>query len=429
MTPNHHASTRTPSQLIIDHQRLAADLDVLADITEPGEPGWTRRVFSPAYRESRDLISSLMREAGLQVRCDEAGNVIGERPGRTSGAAALVTGSHTDTVRGGGRYDGIIGVLGAIEVVRSLDRAGVELDRPIRVVDFLGEEPNRFGVSCIGSRAIAGVLDAALLAETDVDGSSLADALVSWGLTPSAVPAAAWPAGSVHAFVELHIEQGPVLDDAEEQIGVVTGIYGVRRSILHCRGRADHAGTTPMDRRRDAMALAAEVVAAVERAADDGAGVATVGRIEVRPNAVNVVPATADCWIELRSIDPSWTAERAGRIHEAATEAAERRGLEISEELLSDDRPTLTSPEIRQAIRGACHDLNVSHRDLPSGAEHDAHQIARIAPYGMVFVPSADGRSHTPEEHTDIDDIARGCQVLAATLVRLDTTPLPSLRA
>ncbi|MCU1459162.1 MAG: allantoate amidohydrolase [Actinomycetia bacterium] len=407
----------------IDVERVLADIAELAAYREPDEPGSTRRVFRDAHRSGRVWLAARMAEVGLEVETDGAGNLIGTRTGRGA-PGAVVTGSHTDTVRGGGRYDGVLGVLGGLEAARALSAAGIELEHDLQVVDFLGEEPNDWGLSCVGSRAVTGGLARADLERTDAHGRTLARALADFGRDPETALTGRWPLP--HAFVELHIEQGPVLELAGRAIGVVTGIVGVHRVLVEFAGRRDHAGTMPMDQRHDAACAAAELMLAVEALAQGGGGVGTTGRVEVEPGAMNVVPDRARVWMELRSIDPAWVSERRDAALAAAAAAASRRGVGLSVDVLSDEPPTPMDPQVRGAIDAAARAAGYDPLELASGAEHDTRQIARIARSGLIFVPSLDGRSHCAEEWTDPADLAAGIGVLAATIVGLDRLPPPS---
>lgn len=408
--------------------RLAADLAELAGrYTESGPPGWTRRVFSDAYRASREWIRSRMVAAGLETDIDAAGNVVGRLPGSDHGLPPLMTGSHTDTVYGGGRFDGVIGVLGAIELARRLRESGQRLERDLVVVDFLGEEANNFGISCMGSRAITGLLTAEHLNLKDESGVRLGDAMAAFGLEPDAALAQAWPAGSVHGFVELHIEQGPRLERAGTTIGVVTAIAGIERLIASFRGRADHAGTMPMSLRHDALAAAAEAVLIVERAGCGAPvhGVATTGRIESGPGAFNIVPDEARVWAEMRSVDRTWLQGARRTVAEEIAAEAERRGVASAIELLNDQDPVEADPLVQDHIARAADSLGLSWEAVPSGAGHDAAHLTHLAPMGMVFVPSVGGRSHCPEELTEMDQISAGVHVLGATLAAMDAAPGP----
>jgi N-carbamoyl-L-amino-acid hydrolase len=401
----------------VDSGRLQSDLAALAEFRDPESPGWTRKVFSPPYLRSREWLMQRMRDAGLTVHRDTAGNLIGTLAGAHP---SLVTGSHTDTVEGGGRFDGPVGVLAALEVARSIKQSGLSLRHELRVVDFLGEEPNDFGMSCIGSRAIAGSLTAQHLGLRDPSAQTLAEAIASAGGDPARIGDAAWKEGDVGASVELHIEQGPVLEDAGVPLAIVTGIVGIERLTATFTGQADHAGTTPMDRRHDALSAAAETVLAIERLAARGGGVTNTGRIEAQPGALNVVPGHVRLWAELRSIDAKWLDERHARLEEAAREAGSRRGVAVAVELLSRTEPVITSEVVRTAMRSAIDGLGLRHLTLPSGAGHDTGHMSRLGPVGMLFVPSAGGRSHCPEEWTAPEQLEAGTAALLGTLLTLD---------
>ncbi|TME54118.1 MAG: Zn-dependent hydrolase [Chloroflexi bacterium] len=404
---------RTPA---VDSARMQADLDALAEFREPDAEGWTRRVFSPAYTRSREWVASSMGDAGLAVKRDGAGNVVGALPGSSSGL--LVTGSHTDTVAGGGRFDGPLGVLAAIEVARCIRDSGYALQHELRVVDFLGEEPNEFGVSCVGSRSIAGTLTPTHLASRDASGRTLAEAIASAGGDPDRISDAAWTPGSMSAFVELHIEQGPVLEDSGIPLAIVSGIAGIDRVQAIFSGEAAHAGTTPMDSRHDALCAAAEAVLAVERLASGGVG--TTGRLEVFPGAANVVPGKAEMWAEFRSIDRAWLDERHEGFARAAAEAGARRGVVTKVSAMSRTEPVTTSAEVRAAMKIAIEGLGLQFLVLASGAGHDTVQMARLGPVGMIFVPSAGGRSHCADEWTGPEYVEAGASALLATILALD---------
>jgi len=400
-----------------DLGRVSDDLETLASYRDPDAPGWTRRVFSRVDRAGREWVAQRMEEAGLRVHTDAAANLIGRLPGAGALPGAIVTGSHTDTVYGGGRYDGIVGVLGAIEAVRCLRAAQVELDHDLVVVDFLGEEPNDFGLSCLGSRAVSGALDEGHLALLGPDGLSLGEALTSAGGQPSALSGARWPDG-LHCYVELHIEQGPVLEQARVPIGVVTGIVGIHRLHLRIEGQPDHAGTTPMSLRRDALSGAAEVALAIERLARGG--VATTGRLEIRPGAHNVVPGQADLWAEARSAEEEWLDDFGCRIADEIEAVGARRHLGMTLSWISREPPVTVTDWVAAAIDGAARSLGIEPLKIASGAGHDASYMARLGPMGMVFVPSRAGRSHCPEEWTDLEDICQGIAVLTESLLACD---------
>lgn len=402
----------------VDIARLQSDLAALAEFRDPDSPGWTRRVFSEPYLRSREWVAARMRDAGLEVRRDTAGNLIGTLAG--SDRSALVAGSHTDTVAGGGRFDGPVGVLGAIEAARCIRDGGRRLRHELRIVDFLGEEPNDFGLSCVGSRAVAGSLTSDHLATRDPTGRTLAEALKSGGADPRRIDEAAWAANTVSAFLELHIEQGPVLEQAGVPLGVVSGIAGIERVVASFNGQADHAGTTPMGARHDALCAAADAVLAIEQLASQGGGVGTAGRIDVLPGALNVVPARVQLWAEFRSVDSAWLDSRRRSLEEAVLAAGGKRGVDASLKLLSRTEPLITSDEVRAAMTEAIGALGLDFSSLPSGAGHDTVQMSRLGPVGMLFVPSVGGRSHCPEELTRPEHLEAGVAALLATLLVLD---------
>ncbi len=401
-----------------DLKRLAADLETLSSYRDPDAPGWTRPVFSAVDRRAREWVRTRMSEAGLEVTVDTAGNLLGLLRGTSGEPGALLTGSHTDTVMGGGRFDGIVGVLGAIEVVRCLRAAGISLGHDLVVTDFLGEEPNDFGLSCVGSRAMAGALDEAHLEVRDSRGRSLGEALAAGGGDPARLREARWSPGSVHCYVELHIEQGPRLEETGTPIGVVTGIVGIHRLLARLERRPDHAGTTPMEQRRDALDGAAETVLAIERLARGG--VATAGRLEIKPAALNVVPAEAELWAEARSDDEEWLVAFKESIEEELGAVAKRRRLATSLDWRSREPPVPVTDWVADAVHRATRSLRLTALSMPSGAGHDASYMARLGPMGMIFVPSRGGRSHCPEEWTDLAHIGQGVAALAETLCLVD---------
>lgn len=407
--------------------RLWHDLESLAAITDTDHPGWTRQVFSHPYRASREHVAGLMRSAGLEVSTDGAGNVVGRLEGRSPTLPPLVTGSHTDTVHGGGRFDGMVGVVGGIEVARLLREGGMRLEHDLLVVDFLGEEANPFGLSCIGSRAISGQLTAEHLDRTDAESDrTLGDAMRDFGLDPDEALRTSWAPHSIHGYLELHVEQGPLLERSGAQVGAVTAIAGIERLLARFAGRADHAGTMPMTGRHDALIAAAEAILTIEREACGAPihGVSTTGRIESSPGAFNIVPDTATIWAEVRSVDASWLTLARGRIAAQIAEQAAARGVETMLDWLNDQPPVPTAPAIQDVVGRSASELGLSWEAVPSGAGHDAAHMTHLGPLGMVFVPSVGGRSHVPEEWTEHDDVARGVDVLLAALLRMDASAL-----
>ncbi|MCI2417350.1 M20 family metallo-hydrolase [Saccharopolyspora sp. K220] len=404
-----------------DRERLWSELHDLARLCEPDSEGWTRRVFSEPYRAARDWVRGRMRDAGLSVTTDPAGNIVGRLPGR-HGGAPLVTGSHTDTVEGGGRFDGVVGVLGAIEVVRRLRETGTRLDHDLLVVDFLGEEVNPYSGSCLGSQAATGVLTADDLDRTGVDGKRLGDVATAFGLDPNGLLAPTWATEPLHGYLELHIEQGPMLERRGMDIGVVTAIVGIERFLATFIGRADHAGTRRMGDRRDALVAAAKSVLAVEREGCAGpeSAVATCGALRIEPGAENVVPGRTLLAAEFRSEDQTWLSGVRRRVVDEIARLSAENGVEALIEWSADNPVVPTNPSVQNLTAGAADELGLSWEAMPSGAGHDAAHLAARCPAGMIFVPSRDGRSHCPDEWTDAAQVATGVHLLAASLLRMD---------
>lgn len=411
------------TSLPIDGSRVDEDLTELSRIAHPDESGWTRTVFSEPYRQSREFIRSRMEQAGLEVRVDEAGNVVGTLPGQYPSAPALMTGSHTDTVRGGGRFDGAVGVLGGIELARALRESETRLRRDLIVVDFLGEEPNDFSLSCLGSRALAGGLTGDHMSRTDHSGVSLAQRYHEFGLDPAFVLQANWArARRIHRYIELHIEQGPVLETNHAAVGVVTAIAGIERLLARFTGRADHAGTMPMSDRRDALVAAAEAVLAIRREGCGAPvhGVATTSQVDSVPGSPNVVPADVSLAAELRSIDPDWLSGAKSRLASQIAQEAQQYGVDVNLDWRHDNDYVPAADSVQDAVTEAAKKLGLQWEAMPSGATHDAVHLAQLCPMGMIFVPSQDGRSHCPEEFTAIDEILPGIHTLGTTLRILD---------
>ena len=412
----------TATLLYAEGQRVAADLDALAQFSAGGA-GCDRTLFSPAYSDSRAWVTERMRDAGLEVCRDAAGNLIGTLEGSDPTAPALMFGSHTDTVRGGGNFDGVVGVLGAIEMVRVLRESGHPLRHSLRVVDFLGEETNDHGVTCLGSRSMTGELTAVDLDRPDATGMTLGHRCSKAGLDPAGMIAAnRLRREDVFAYLELHIEQGPVLEQRGVEIGVVTAIAGIERLIARYLGQADHAGTMPMLDRRDALAAAAQTVLAVRQLGcdADGAGVATTSRVTTLPGSPNVVPSSARLEAEMRSTDPVWLDTAQSRLTQEVADTAMAFGVEVELEWVHDNQAQPLDSSLQTTIIGAAESMGRSWIPLPSGAPHDAVHVARRIPAAMIFVPSVGGRSHCPEEMTKLSDITTGIEVLTQAVVDLD---------
>ena len=409
--------------LPVDAGRVARRIERLAAFTEPDRP-YTRRAFTELHDRARAWLREEFEAAGLEVGLDAGGNLVGRRPGRRAGASALAAGSHIDTVVGGGRYDGIAGVVAALEAAQVLHESGVHLEHALHVYDFLSEEPSDYGASCIGSRALVGTLTPAMLSAAEPGGELLEAALRRAGGEPEALSGPLPDASRLAAFLELHIEQGPVLEREDVPIGVVEGIVAIHRLVVVVRGRAGHAGTTPMALRRDALVGASEIVRDVwERArAREGEGgfVATVGRLQVLPNGANVVPGEVRLVMEARSLEEAAVVAFLEETRERAAAAAEALGLTLEAEVASTAAAVRSDPRLVAALEAAADGRGVAHRRLSSGAGHDAMQLARVAPVAMLFVPCRDGLSHHPDEHAEVGDVAAGAAVMLDALQRLD---------
>lgn len=407
----------------VDSDRLQRDLATMARFTVPGLP-WTRRPFTPEYAATRSWLREEMARCGLQSRLAPAGNLIGVFPGTEPSLPPILIGSHTDTVEGGGRFDGILGVLAGLEVVRQLRASGRRLRYTLEVVDFLAEEPTDFGVSTVGSRGMVGNLTPDLLDRRDPKGRTLREALRQVGGDPDRLDAAVRRPGSVFLYLELHIEQGPVLASRGEPLGAVSGIVGIQRYQVNVTGRPDRAGTTPMDLRRDALTAASSWILAPEKACRQTYAapvVGTVGRIHVEPNATNVVPGAVTLHAEVRSESCAAIAEVGARIREAADRIAADRRVSVEVIPTTTTAPVTVPAPVLEGVRAACR--AVTGRDpvvLPSGAGHDANQLATIAPVGMIFVASEGGRSHCPEEYTAPEHVAAGAAALGTAVLWFD---------
>lgn len=415
---------KAQSNLPVDSARLWADLVALAEITDPEKP-YTRRSFSALFLKGREWLKHRFEETGLAVRLDAGGNMIGRLEGSDPSAGTIMIGSHSDTVPSGGRFDGIAGVLTALEVLRSLHDAGKRLRHAVEVIDFLAEEPSEHGLSCIGSRAMAGVLAPEMLDYRDGTGERLGDAIDRVGGSIASLQEARRQ--DIAAFFELHIEQGIVLESRGIDLGIVTGIVGIARVDVGFDGRADHAGTTPMDLRRDAGVAAAQTIAfASERAkvlASAGRGhfVATTGVVELSPNASNVVPGQARVVFDIRGEDQALVHEFIAELDEKARAIAEACRVERNTwKLLSHAKPSSFDPRLRELLTQSAGDLGFSTLAMASGAGHDAAFVARFAPSAMVFVPCRDGRSHAPEEWSEPDAIAAGAATIYEAVLRFD---------
>ncbi|WP_326834598.1 Zn-dependent hydrolase [Amycolatopsis rhabdoformis] len=420
-------------RLHADEQRIAHWLDTFAALSEPDSgPGVTRLAHTPLERRAHALFTEHLTGLGLTVRTDAVGNTIAELPGTRESAPALGTGSHLDSVPNAGAFDGIAGVVAAMETARLYTDHGVRLNHPVRFVVFAAEEGARFGQACTGSRVVAGLTAAAdLETKVDANGISLADAMRSVGLDPAGAAGARWDPADWAAFVELHIEQGSVLESTGLPLGVVDLISGSTRFRLDLTGRASHTGGTPMHQRADTLAAAAEIVLLVEAIATDSrhhGTRATVGRLDSAPGSITTIAGQAQLHVDVRDVDSDRQRQTAAEIIERAHAVAARRGVGFSAHALADASPVLLPRRVTEVVAATCAELGHAHRVLPSGASHDAQMVNHVTPAGMLFVPSRDGVSHSPDEWTDVADIVRGTEVLAHSLLALDSAfPVPAV--
>ena len=405
----------------INAQRLNDTLQSLGRIGETPE-GMQRIAFSPADVEGREFVKSLMTEAGMSVRVDAAGNVIARKEGSVDGLPAIGMGSHTDTVPKGGKYDGALGVLAAVECVQTLKDEGVSTRHPIEVLIYTNEEGTQFRRWLYGSRAMAGLVEDDDLTCIDELGVPIGDRLKDIGGDVSRILGAARSPDEFSAYLELHIEQGPVLHRTGVAIGDVTAITGRIGMNVAIRGFANHAGTTPMEHRRDALIAATHVIQSVNRIATDEemCRVGTVGMVEVSPNAENVIPGRVDISVEFRDETTQRIRQAATRFREVCDALCQRWDVTIDIEEIGLAVPAPMHDHVRAVIRDSARKLGLSLSSLPSGAGHDAQSMAEITKAGMIFVPSINGISHSPHEYTSPEDCANGANVLLQTLLTLD---------
>ncbi|MFN8664570.1 MAG: Zn-dependent hydrolase [Thermomicrobiales bacterium] len=404
----------------IEPAQVARAIEDLAEFGARGETGVARLVYSPEWSAAQDQVAAWMAEAGLRVERDAVGNVWGYLDGAANGGV-LATGSHIDSQNPGGRFDGALGVVGGIAALRVLKERFGQPQRTLAVVSLVEEEASRFAAANFwGSRAIIGKIPADDPRRLrGYDGVTMAEAMRDAGFDPHDIPAARRQ--DIDAFIELHIEQGPYLEQAGLPVGIVERITGLRHYHVTLEGSANHAGTTPMDLRRDAMAGAAEIISGVINTAHRMGRpvVTTVGRMHVTPNERAVIPHQVTFTVDARSPDPAQRDQLLARHEALMHEVADRRGLGLAIRVDSDRVPVASDPELVAAIAAAVQEAGVPAQRMTSGAVHDAMQLAEIARVAMIFVRSQGGISHSPDEYTSPEDAAAGTEVLARTLYRL----------
>lgn len=405
---------------MIQKERLWKRVLALGEIGRNDEGGVTRLSFTEAERSAQALLQDYMKEANLIVRLDEVGNLIGRRPGRKYESPSILIGSHIDTVFNGGRFDGALGVLAGLEVLQSLEEDGISTDYPLEVIAFKDEEGARFSFGMMGSRGLAGTLSLDALEHADAKGITLHQAMLEAGLHPNRINAAARKPEEVKAYVELHIEQGKVLEAANLPVGIVQGISGLAWLKFVVSGEAGHAGATPMTLRIDPLAAAAEMLHMIEAEAQaTKSAVATVGQLQVFPGGINIVPGRVEFTLDVRDLNSDVLNALVGSILEKAHEVASCRRVSLQVHQLEHLEPVPCSDRIQEVIRQAFLKQGCTPFSLGSGAGHDGMQFAGRFPIGMIFVRSRHGISHNPAEWTSPEDCALGAEILLETIQAL----------
>lgn len=414
------APARAAPPVRVNTDRLRQTLEGLSQFGRPAggsfADGVSRTAYSDADIAGRTYVMGLMRDAGLNPVIDPAGNILGKRPGSQPGLKPIILGSHIDLVRAGGNFDGDVGSMGALEVLRSLDDHRIRTRHPVELAIWSNEEGGT-----VGSTAFAGQLAADAL-ENSYYGITLAEGLKRIGGDPARLAEAARPKGSVHTYLELHIEQGGILDQAHIPIGVVDGIVAIDQWDVTITGFANHAGTTPMPGRRNALIAAARLIEAVDAIvkAEPGRQVGTVGQLAVFPNAPNVIPGRVELTVELRDLSGAKVKALGKKVQAQAAEIAKATDTTIGFRPREQIREALADPAVQAQIEAAARLLGLAYMHLPSGAGHDAQVLATLGPMGMIFVPSVNGISHSPKELSTWSDCANGANVLLHTLLSVD---------
>ena len=406
----------------VDRRRLVREIEELALISDAEPPAVTRIVFSPTDLKARAWLIARCEKAELEVRQDAIGNIFARWAGSDRHAPAVGTGSHIDAIPNAGKYDGVAGVLGGLEAIRSLQRTGFRPKHSIELLMFTSEEPTRFGIGCLGSRLLSGTMSSEAAKKLlDKDGTSIEELRGTAGFT-GALETVKLPGNYFKAFVELHIEQGPVLERKKIPLGIVTDIAAPASLRITIEGSGGHAGGVLMSDRRDALCAAAELVLAIETAARTSGAVdtvATVGICEVFPGAVNSIPSRVHLTLDIRDTDLARRDTVMHEINSATQSVAVKRQVSIHEELVNADAPAHCAPAITETLSAACSKHRLPFVPMVSRAYHDSLFMSRIVPVGMLFIPCRNGYSHRPDEYASPEDIERGVVVLAETLATL----------
>jgi N-carbamoyl-L-amino-acid hydrolase len=409
-------------KLEIDQQRLNSEIETLAAISDAEPPAVTRIVFTPTDLKARAWVIARCEEAGLAVRQDAIGNIFARWNGADPAAPAVGTGSHIDAIPNAGKYDGVVGVLGGLEAIRALQQSGFRPKNSIELLVFATEEPTRFGIGCLGSRLLSGTLSAEAAAKLKDRGGETVDEIRRRAALRGNLRDVKLASGHYKAFVELHIEQGPLLERAQLSLGIVKSIAAPASLRISIEGAGGHAGGVLMPDRKDALCAAAELILAIENAARSSGAVdtvATVGVCDVFPGAVNSIPSRVRITLDIRDTDLPRRDGVMQTIERASHNIAVKRQVSIHSEILNADAPADCAPEVRGALADSCREHGFPFLEMVSRAYHDSLFLSRIAPTGMLFIPCRNGYSHRPDEYAAPQDIARGALVLAESLAKL----------
>ena len=410
----------------INKRRLLRDLNAVSRIGIGDHGSVTRLVFSIKELRSRQFLIHQMRQIGLQIHIDRIGNIFGRLAGANAKAPALLVGSHLDTVLHGGKFDGTMGVIAALEAVRIIKEQKLVLQSPVEVVCFVGEESSRFGYSTLGSSLVAGETHAKDLAHAaDAQGTKLEDILASMGIYRKNLRSMRRDPSTIKAYLELHIEQGPILEAKKKPIGIVTSIAAPTRFRVVLTGQADHSGTTPMEMRKDALVAASEFIVALEKICrrysrmEKGRVVGTVGAIKIEPGVINAIPGKAELSVDIRSITAEAKRRVVRLVQAQIREIARRRKIQVKILPLREEDPVPLDKWLIHLLKECCEMRNIAYEIMPSGAGHDAMQMAKVTPAGMLFIPSRRGISHSPLEWSEPEDICLGAQLLLDSVIRV----------
>lgn len=425
-SPQSLPASPLPPNIAINRRRLLRDLNAVSRIGIGDHGSVTRLVFSIKELRSRQFLIHQMRQIGLQIHIDRIGNIFGRLDSHNAKAPALLVGSHLDTVLHGGKFDGTMGVIAALEAARTLKEQKIVLQSPVEVVCFVGEESSRFGYSTLGSSLVAGEVHAKDLAyAADAQGNKLADILASMGIYRNNLRSMRRDPSTVKAYLELHIEQGPILEAKKKPIGIVTSIAAPTRFRVVFTGQADHSGTTPMEMRKDALVAASELIVAVEEICrryshmEKGRVVGTVGAMKIEPGVINAIPGKAELAVDIRSITADAKKRVVRLVQAQIRQIARRRKIRAEILPLRDEDPVPLDKRLIRLLQECCESRNIAYEIMPSGAGHDAMQMAKVAPAGMLFIPSRRGISHSPLEWSEPEDICLGAQLLLDSIIRI----------